>query len=151
MDHFVSNPEIQQQIDRVAAILRSMSVGQTVTYESLGAKYYVIMRARETVEKEDGIRFGTVHKVGVKRLAADEVPALGIAGLRHMHRVGKKTVKRLTNLKAYNDMTPTDRLRVAAQRMIASAIVEKTARTAVKEAEDNVRTAGAAIDFGSLK
>lgn len=150
MDAFVSNPEVQAQIERVAAILRTMQIGQTIAYTQFSASYYVIMRARAEVEKADGIRFGTVRKVGVKRLAAEEVPAIGIAGIRHMHRAGKKTVKRLTNLKGYNDMTPDDRLRVAAQRMIANAVVERTSRSAIKETEDNVRTAGAAIDFGTV-
>lgn len=149
MNNFVSNPEIQAQIERAITTLRAMTVGQVAPYELFPTRY-ALMRAREIVEKEDGVRFGTVHKIGVKRLAAEDVPAIGVSGIRRLHRVSRKTVKRLSNLRSYNDMTPTDRLRVAAQRMVANAVAEKTARAAVKEAEDSVRTAGAAIDFGTV-
>ena len=150
MNAFISDPEIQEQIAYVAHQLRGMAVGQIGAYNAFNGDLYVILRARARVEKEDGIRFGTVRGVGVKRLSASEVPAIGTAGTRRIHRAAKKTVARLSNLRAYNDMDAADRLRCAAYSMIAVSVAEKTSTSSVKASENNVRNAGAAVNFGTI-
>lgn len=150
MSQFIADPQIQAEVDRVTELLRAMSIGETAAYDDLHTNRYVIDRARASVEKYYGIRFGTVRNVGVKRLAAHEVPDIGIDGVKRVHRAGKKTLARLSNLRAYNDMKPEDRLKIAAHRMIASHVVEKTTRSAIKQNEDSIRNAGSAIDFGNV-
>lgn len=159
MTFFAQKPEVQAEIDKLIPLLKTLSVDGLLAYETAtaligrdvtAAGRYSLQRAREIVEKEDGVRFATVHGVGVKRLAAKDIPALGGYALRHMNRTAKKTVKQLSDLRAYNDMEPGDRLRIVGLRLVASHIVEKTDRKAVKEVEDNVRQAGSAIDFGNV-
>ena len=159
MTPFASNPQVQAEIEKLCGLLRALSVDTVLTYADAsvaidrdvqGQARYSLIRARDTVEKEDGIRFATVHNVGIKRLSASEVPAIGQHGIKHINRTAKRVVKRLGNLKSYNDMTGDDRLRVAAMRMVASHVAERTSRAAVKEVESSVKQAGSAIDFGTV-
>ena len=159
MTSFAQNPETQAEIEKLCPLLRNLSVGLVLSYDSASAVIgrdaqaearYSLLQARARVEKEDGIRYATVRGEGIKRLSADEVPAIGVHAIRLIHKQAKKTVKRLSDLRGYNDMKPDERLRIAGQRMVASHIVERTASRAVREVEDSVRQAGSAIDFGTV-
>lgn len=159
MKPFAANPEVQAEIAKLVPLLQALSVNGILAYENASKAIgrdvrrearYSLLRARQQVEKDDGVRFAVITNVGIKRLSADDVPAIGSYAIKHLHRTAKTAVKRLSDLRAYNDMQPEDRLRIAGMRLVASHVAEKTERKAVKEVEDSVRQAGAAIDFGTV-
>ena len=156
---FAQNPETQAEIEDLCPLLRNLSVGLVLSYVAASSvigrdvraeAHYSLQKARARVEREDGTRYATVRGEGIKRLSADEIPAIGTHAIRLIHNKAKKTVRRLSDLRGYNDMKADERLRIAGQRMVASHIMERTASRAVKEVEESVRQAGSAIDFGTV-
>lgn len=124
---FASNPEKQIEVEKIAALLRQAPVGSTVTYQqidsALGTEFdrLALVKARQLVEKEDGIRFGTVRKVGVKKLDATAAIGIGADARQRIRRIAVRQSARLTGLK-YNDITADAQRRLDVERSLLGAI-----------------------------
>lgn len=105
--------EFEADIAALAERFRQMPVGSTVTYEELDqvigkpAKRhrYVLLRARDRVEKEDGSIFVTVFNVGVKRLAVEDYADVGSQARGAVRRKARRASQRMSNgLERANDV-----------------------------------------------
>lgn len=138
---FTSNPENVAAIEKIADVLRRVSIGSTVGYYELSAAAgadrdvrgdarHLLDAARETVEKEDGSRFESVRGVGVKKLLASELPDLGASHVRRTRRAALRGIKRLTGLAA--NLTEKDRATIVAQRTVLGVAANVATMSAVK-------------------
>ncbi|MGE0714806.1 MAG: hypothetical protein AB7P02_05135 [Alphaproteobacteria bacterium] len=143
MTDFQSSPENQAAITALADGLRALPVGGVLTYsaahDAVGQdvktkRRYLLDRAREIVEREDGTRFGTVSNVGVKRLETADVLGIGAGYRRHIRRTATKAHKRLSGLRV-NDLTEAQQKRLDAERAGFGAISLLATERAVKTVE----------------
>lgn len=143
-----STPEMQIEIERLAKALRAVPVGSVLTYTDAskaigrdvtnGARF-VLQKARDAVEKSDGIRFGTVYREGIKRLAADDVPGIGREVRKRIGRAAKRGFNRMSGL-SYNDIKPDIRAQIDAERSVLGAIHSLTAQVAVTKVSEGTQT-----------
>jgi hypothetical protein len=142
---FTANPEKQIEVEKIAAILRQAPVGGTVTYRqieaALGREFdrLALMKARQLVEKEDGIRFGTVRKVGVKKLDAAAAIGIGAEARQRIRRIAGHQCARLTGLK-YNDITADGQRRLDVERSLLGAISAAAANKSTAKVEPAITT-----------
>lgn len=135
---FTTNPERQIRIERLAKVLRDLPIRATATYDDLSAAlgdnvradWIALIRARELVEKETGMRFATVRGAGVKKLDAASIPGIGEEARAQIARRARRKHKQLTGLK-YNDIDAPLQTRIDAERSLLGAI----AATAKAKAE----------------
>jgi len=67
------------------------------------------------------MRLETVRSVGIRKLAAAEVPGIGAAARRRIGRSAALHARRLSGLK-YNDITPEAQTRIDLERSLLGAI-----------------------------
>jgi hypothetical protein len=126
---FAANPQTSIEIEAIARLLAEAPVGGVVTYQQIEAATgrriaecrIALLKARDAVEAQSGGLFGTVHKVGVKRLTAAEAPGIGADARRRMGKAARRTYKRLSTLKT-NDIDITTRARIDAERSVMGAV-----------------------------
>ena len=150
---FISKPEYQAEISALIEILKAAPLGATITYQAMNAVIgrsvqreasFSLIKARKIVEKETGARFGTIYKIGIKRLSAQEIPSIGIDGRRRISSISKRAYARLSNL-SNNDITPEIERRIQAEKSHLGAIALVTKEVQHKKIDEYVKTAGAEI------
>lgn len=142
-----ATPDFSRSTQTLALIerLRLAPIGTVVTYaalsESIGeditetrGHLYTAIKALQ----DDGIAFGTVRGEGVKRLTADEIPAIGDAAILHIRRSSRRARKRMSVVNTMNDAPNEVRVKINATASLLGAIEHfstgKAAAKAVKEA-----------------
>ena len=150
---FSSNPEYAAEVSALADLLKSASISATVSYRQMSVAIgrdvqkearISLLKARKLVEKETGARFETVIKVGVKRLAAHDLPGIGTHSRRRIGALSRRAYARLMNI-SNNDITPEIERRLHAERAHLGAIALVSKETSHVKIEDAVRTVGAEI------
>lgn len=124
-----SNPEIQIEVERLAAILRGLPIRATATYAELSEtvgypvnrKPFALLKARKLVEQETGMRFATVRREGVKKLDGADVVGIGAMARKLIARKARTQAARLTGL-SYNDIDSGKQARIDAERSLLGAI-----------------------------
>lgn len=151
-----SNPEVQAEITALCNLVRALPIGATLAYEAAteavgrdvqGVARFSLMRAREIVEKQDGIRFGTVSKIGVKRLQTEDIPSIGTQARRRIRRTARRGYARLAGLRV-NDITPQIQKQLDTERAALGAISLFTEERAVKKIEADTERVGAELPIG---
>lgn len=141
MKPFVSRPENVAAVDAIADTLKRLPIGNVVHYEDLNALAakdvqaggrYLLARAIALVEKETGHRFGIVTGRGVKRLADEEIPAVGSDYVRRTRRVAARGVKKMTGLSA--NLSESARTRIVGYRTVLSVAAAVTTMDSAKKA-----------------
>ena len=125
--------------------LRLASVGEVVTYgaltEAIGEDVrrvrHALYSAAKTMQSE-GIIFGTVHNVGVKRLTAEELPAIGDAALLHIRRTSKSARKKMGAVARMNDAPNDVRVKINTAASLLGAIEHFTTGKVAKRAAEIV-------------
>jgi len=151
--NFVSAPETYIEVKVLVEKLKEIPLGGTVSYADLSnaigrdvqkSGRLPLVKAREIVEKESGTRFGTVHRVGVKRLEYKDMPGVASKGQSTVLRHTRRTIRKISNL-SYNDMDEktTNELRIAKSHLGAIALVCKPSTR--KVVEEQVKTMGTEI------
>lgn len=143
---FTTNPERQIKIERLAKALRDLPIRAIATYADLSAQLgedvrterLALMRARDLVEKETGMRFATVHGEGVKKLDAAAIPGIGEEARAQIARRARRKHAKLTGLK-YNDIDPALQTRIDAERSLLGAIAA-TARAKAEQVIEHTAT-----------
>lgn len=141
-----TNPETAIEVEKLAAVLRDLAPREVVTYDTLSKavgypvqrRRLALIKARDLVEAESGMRFTTVHATGVKKLGAEELPGIGAVARATIARKAKRQAKRLTGLR-YNDVDRARQVRIDAERSLLGAI-SATARTRPEKVEPHVST-----------
>lgn len=126
---FTTNPETEIETEKLAAVLRNLPIDGLASYAELSAavgyqvqgKPFALIRARKRVEEESGLRFGTVHRQGVKKLAAEAVAGIGADARKRIARTAKRQHTRLSGLK-YNNLDASTRARIDAERSLLGAV-----------------------------
>lgn len=153
---FKSSPETEAEIATLIEMLRVLSVGDVIGYGTMseaigrdtqGIARLSLIRARKTVEKEDGIRLATVFNTGVKRLAAEDIPGIGSHARRRIGRTAKTAYKRLSDIRGSN-VSPEVQRNINVQRSLLGAITLFTGSKAEKRVEKEVDHAGSEIPIG---
>jgi len=144
-------PDFQKSAQTLALIerLREAPIGSVVTYAALSeaigeditetrGHLYSAIKALGS----DGIAFGTVRGQGVKRLTADEIPAIGEAAILHIRRASRRARKRMAVVNTMNDAPNEVRIKINATSSLLGAIEHfstgKSAAKAEKAATDGV-------------
>lgn len=141
-----TNPETELEIDAIARVLIELPIRQVATYDALSeavgydvrAKRFALMKARNRVEAQTGLRFSTVHGEGVKKLDAAAVAGIGADARKAIARKAKTQSARLTGLR-YNDIDPKAQQRIDVERSLLGAI-SAAAKTPVERIEGAVST-----------
>ena len=120
------------------AILAETKIGEVCAYskmsEAIGRNIancrYLVLKAIRRLNKDEGAIFAAVHRVGYKRLAADEAHQIGSATrarIRHAAHRASTTISRA--VERANDMAPDARRRANAEigtmSMLAHLATEK--------------------------
>ena len=144
-------PDFSRSTQTLALIevLQAASIGAVVTYAALteavgedvqGPARHYLYSAMKAVQSE-GIAFGTVRGQGVKRLTADEIPAIGDAALLHIRRSSKRARKRMRVADGMNDMSNEARVKINATASLLG-IVEHMATGKMARKAEAVATHG---------
>jgi len=130
---FATNPENEIEIETLAKALAELGPEGMLSYRQMSDlvgfdiqhnRRYILVRAREKVEEETGLRFETVIGEGVRPLGKEELRGMGMSARRRIGRISKRVVARLTNLKGYNDIDSRDQAGLDAERSLHGAIRE---------------------------
>ena len=93
--------------------LRDAEIGETVTYDEMSASIHRntqheargnLDTARRRVMEDDGIVFGAVLNVGIKRLNDEEIVSTGTHDVQKIHRISKRAGRRLDNVKEFDGL-----------------------------------------------
>lgn len=106
------------------AALSETKIGDVCTYARMSAAIgrdvakcrYLVLRAIRRLNKDEGALFSAVHRVGYKRLAADEAHQIGSAArarIRHAAHKASNTIGRA--VERANDMAPEARRKAMAE------------------------------------
>ena len=149
MTNFASaNPENEIKTDHIARKLRALGSGEILPYADINeivgpdhrSRQWLMIRARRIVEDTEGFRFGTVAKIGIKRLSADDIAGIGADARRTIGNRARRASKRLTNLKGYN-IAPEVQAGIDLERSLLAAINIMThERTRTKAADMGQQT-----------
>jgi hypothetical protein len=99
--------------------LRKAAVGEAIEYSELESligrtvrerNAWLLLSARRRLLSQDGILFGVVRNVGVRRLTDSEVVAAGRDELSRIHRAALRGGKKLTSVQDYDGLSKPDQL-----------------------------------------
>lgn len=144
-----SNPENQADIRALADFLAALPVGEIATYDQLSQAIgrnvrngagYILTAARDAVEKESGAIFGTVHRVGVKRLTGQEAIGIGAQTGRKIRRAARRGIGRLGRIRD-NSLTDADRKRINAYTAQLGAVALLAQTSTARKVEKQSTTA----------
>lgn len=139
-------PDFSRSTQTLALIeaLQAASIGTVLTYGQLskaigedvqnGARHYLYsaIKALQT----EGVAFGTVRRMGVKRLTAEEIPAIGDAALLHIRRSSRRARKRMGVVAGMNDVPNETRIKVNATASLLGVIEHFSTGKSAKKAEE---------------
>jgi hypothetical protein len=125
-----TSPENALIIEKLAAALAVVPIGDTISYHSLkerapgfrdGGHSWVLRKARESAEQNLGCAFECVRGVGVKRLTSSEIPGVGLSAIRKIRRGANRGKKRLDRVNI-NNFTQLEQRRVVGMSAMLGAI-----------------------------
>jgi hypothetical protein len=141
-------PDFQRsaQTEKLIEVLRVASIGEQITYarlsdaigEDVQSKRHYLTSATRVLESE-GIVFGTVIGLGVRRLAAADLPKVGQTAIDRTRRTAKRGSKRMGLVDRMNDVEPTVLADVRAKRSLLNLIAHFTGASSQRRAEEAVR------------
>ena len=145
---FPTDPARQLKIEALLKVLKELPVDGVLHYrkaalaagEADGLKLRDLLRAAvRRAEAEMSARFGTVRKVGVRRLTIEELPGIGSATRSRIGRAARRGFMRLSDIRS-NDVSAPLRARLDAERSVLGAIASISRETTVKKVEQGETT-----------
>lgn len=146
--------EMSKETSDLINFLEKAAVGQVITYEELGEVVFGDVRgrcranlitARNTLQREKRILFGTVRKVGIQRASDEEAVLSAEKGYGAIRRVSRRTVNRAACVQDFAALTPEMKNRHNATMSVMGAIAVavtpskvKLVQAAVNEASDRL-------------
>jgi hypothetical protein len=144
--------EISPDTRALADVLAATSIGEVATYSTLRAAlgrqvpYHILRSALNICEREHGVVFANVRKVGYKRLPIEEVPTVGHFTRRHIRKSARRASKRMGHAATRTNHVPQDvQLRLNAEKS-SLGLIEHLSRDKATEIQksDTVRPIAAA-------
>jgi hypothetical protein len=141
-------PDFQRsaQTEKLVELLRTASIGQTITYSTLSMaigedvqdhRWYLHSATR--ILEAEGVIFGTELRVGVRRLAAHELPLVGQQAIDRTRRTAKQGSRRLGLIDRMNDVAPEVLSEARGKRSLLNLIAWITGSSQRKRAEELAR------------
>lgn len=128
--------EFEGDIVALAERLRAVPVGEIVTYEQLDkvigrdcrARRYLLMTARDRIEKDTGAIFAAVFNVGLKRLPVESYASIGQHSRKSIRAKASTASRRMANgLEKANDV-PAEVLRAVGREQSVLGLIKFAAR-----------------------
>lgn len=146
--NFVQAIETRLLIER----MKQMAVGDTLEYseiESITGRKLVRARsaldtARSSLLKTDGMVFGTITKVGIKRLADDEIVNSSVTTEKRIGRMSRREIKRLSCAN-YNALSQDQKVTHNARMTVFAMAADISSAASVRKIEGAVKDSGSAI------
>jgi hypothetical protein len=139
-------PELSIDTQTIQKRLHTQHAGEDplapVRYEELsrligrnvqGAARHVLAAARKREERECGVVFAPVIGVGVKALDDVGVVGTGRASMDHIHRTARRGARRLTRVKAFDQLPPELRVQHNLHASVLAVIANRSGRPALKK------------------
>ena len=123
----------------VNGVLKYLDAAQAAGEDDDGKLRNLLRVAVKRAEGEISARFGTVRKVGVRRLTVDELPGIGSDTRSRIGRAARRGFMRLSDIRA-NDVSGPLRARLDAERSVLGAIASISRETTVKKVEQGEKT-----------
>lgn len=149
----IATPSEQTSIDvqMIYDRLHKANTGDTVSYADLteligrdvqDRARYILLRALDLLRRDHNYVFGTVRRVGVKRLADGEIVGSAASDVASIRRKARKAASKLTCVADYDALTPDERIRHNATVSLFGAIATMTKRPEMKRLETAVEATG---------
>jgi hypothetical protein len=141
-------PDFSRSIQTTTLIelLRAAPIGSIIEYETMSdatgeeiqyeGRHYLYTAVAALYE--EGVAFGTVRTVGVKRLVSEEIPAIGESAIQRIRRSSKRARKRMGVINGMNDVPNETRVRVNTAASLLGAIENFSGTKARKTVEAEV-------------
>lgn len=122
--------------------LREVPIGGVIAYdiltdvigERIQDNRHYLYSALKALQPE-GIAFGTVRAVGLRRLQSHEVPTIGDHALVGIRRTSKRARNRMRVVERMNDVSNATRIRINATSSLLGVIEHFTSTPVKKETE----------------
>ena len=128
--------EFEADIAALAERLRQVPIGEVVSYRDLDVAIgrpvrghrYLLISARDRVEREDGAIFQSVFNTGIKRLPVESYATVGQHSRRTIRRKARTASRRMRNgLEKAND-APADVIRAVSREQSVLGLIEFAAK-----------------------
>jgi hypothetical protein len=125
-----TSPERAKIIENLSRALEGIPMGGTLPYSALmkaapgfmnAGDQWLLARARENVEKNQGCAFEVVRGIGIKRMTSEEIPDIGLNAIRSIRRKANQGKKRIQRVNP-NSLSPTEQRRVIGMSAMLGAI-----------------------------
>lgn len=147
-------PDFSRSVQTTAIIelLREAPMGSVVSYarisdaigEDVTDRRHYLISAIKALYTE-GLPFGTVRGEGVKRLNAEEIPAIGESAMGHIRRTSRRARKRMGVVGSMNDVPNEVRVKVNATASMLGVIENFSGNKSRKLVEAEVAKANSPI------
>ena len=133
------------QTNAIIELLREAPMGAVVHYARIsdaigedvtGCRHYLTSAVKALYT--DGMAFGTVRGEGVKRLNAEEIPAIGESAMGHIRRTSRRARKRMGVVSSMNDVPNEVRIKVNATASMLGVIENFSGNKSRKVVESEV-------------
>lgn len=141
-----SIPELSVDSKLLYERLKKAGIGETVTYAELSGIVGrdvanggrgTMMTARRLCQAEHQMVFGTVRKVGLKRLSDQEIVDTGEAVTKHIRKTARRGARRIACAN-YQALANDAKVRHNAQISLLGAIVALSKPSSIKRLEKSV-------------
>lgn len=127
--------------------LRSVKVGETVTYDDLSkvigkpvdSSNASLRSAINSVLRHDHFVFAAIRKIGLERLSDERIVSASDKDIDGIRRKAKKGARKLTSIGDYSAMTPNKQLAHTARLSVLTMVAYSTTDAGLKKVEDASR------------
>lgn len=146
-----SIPEMSLDTRTVVELLRKVETGEVIKYKTLseatgrdiaGKHRYILASAMRVVLHRNGIVFAAVAGEGMKRLADEEIVAVGAQAIASMRRAAKRGVVKLSSVRDFDAMPAEKRIQHNATMSVLGVIAHVGASSQLKRAATAVQAVG---------
>lgn len=117
-----------------------------LTGRSLNGKHrYILISALKHLLANDGLVYGAVRGVGIKRLNDTEIVAAGSETLPRIRRAARRGIKRLTSVQDFNALKPDDQTKHNALVSVLGVMAHAAKPKSLEKIEERVQQAKASL------
>lgn len=134
-------------VKTVSDALRATKIGDTVAYSTLeqligrsirGKNYWILLSARKRLLSQDSMLFGTVSKVGLKRLSDSEIIAASRDELNRVHRGALRGLRKISSVQDYNSLPHAEKVNHGVTASALSVLSYMTKEAQLKRIEKKI-------------
>jgi predicted transcriptional regulator len=147
--------EMKLETQQLIKLLIALPDGGELTYEEIkkeigvdvqNGHYYLLRTARKHAERETQRLYGTIQKVGVKRLIPGQSCSELSRAREHIRKSASRAFKRSSHV-AFNKLTDVERTELNAERTVLHFTAQVTTDAQTKKLVGAVQKAGDVMNF----